>query len=439
VVLGTAGSGKTTLAILRAAFLANPRLAGGGRTLLVTFNNLLVSYLKTLGTSELGAVTVETYHKFARGYLNSRGRMRASAIADGSSRDELLAMALEQTTRIHQTAAVLTRPIGFFAREIDWIQEQGISSLSDYLATERIGRGNARLARSDRPLVFEAFERYRELRTAKGYLYDWASIASAVCAELQRDDSPRWYRHIVIDEGQDFSPQMLRSLVAATDSAGSLTFFGDAAQQIYGTSLSWKKAGLNVQKVWEFKENYRNSREIARLAIAVSQMDYFKGVLDLVEPSMPAAAGPPPTLVLFADRQSQLRFVADQASAARGRSVAILYRSRSHDRTFRNLLPSATRLHKDLKLFASTPGMYYGTFHSAKGLEFDSVIIPFLDDLQSDKDDIESLGEDDALTQAGKLLYVGITRCRTNLVFTQTRDEPNLLPTQGGLYSILQR
>ena len=46
VVLGTAGSGKTTLAILRAAFLADPSTDHFGPTLLVTFNRTLVTYLR---------------------------------------------------------------------------------------------------------------------------------------------------------------------------------------------------------------------------------------------------------------------------------------------------------------------------------------------------------------------------------------------------------
>jgi DNA helicase IV len=49
VVLGTAGSGKTTLALHRAAYLANPATDHAGRTLLVTFNKCLVAYLQALG------------------------------------------------------------------------------------------------------------------------------------------------------------------------------------------------------------------------------------------------------------------------------------------------------------------------------------------------------------------------------------------------------
>ena len=48
-VLGTAGSGKTTLAILRALYLADPATDHFGPTLLVTFNRCLVTYMKHLG------------------------------------------------------------------------------------------------------------------------------------------------------------------------------------------------------------------------------------------------------------------------------------------------------------------------------------------------------------------------------------------------------
>ena len=73
VVLGTAGSGKTTIALLRAHHLAN--IPNGGRVLLVTFNGALVEYMRGMSNSRSAKLVVESYHKFARGYLNSRGKM----------------------------------------------------------------------------------------------------------------------------------------------------------------------------------------------------------------------------------------------------------------------------------------------------------------------------------------------------------------------------
>ena len=74
VVLGTAGSGKTTIALLRAHHLAN--IPNGGRVLLVTFNGALVEYMRGMSNSRAAKLVVESYHKFARGYLNSRGNMQ---------------------------------------------------------------------------------------------------------------------------------------------------------------------------------------------------------------------------------------------------------------------------------------------------------------------------------------------------------------------------
>lgn len=74
VVLGTAGSGKTTLAIYRAIGLAN--YSPKDNILLITFNTTLVKYLEAIVGSELPPnIHVRNYHKFARGYLASRGKM----------------------------------------------------------------------------------------------------------------------------------------------------------------------------------------------------------------------------------------------------------------------------------------------------------------------------------------------------------------------------
>lgn len=124
-------------------------------------------------------------------------------------------------------------------------------------------------------------------------------IATAVRQELAKDTTARRYRHIVIDEGQDLSPEALRSLAEAAQHGGSVTFFGDYHQAIYGQGLSWRSAGLNLgaRPVERFVDNYRNTAAIAHLAIALSQTPAMaSGDEDLVIPKVPVAAGPPPHL-----------------------------------------------------------------------------------------------------------------------------------------------
>ena len=115
-----------------------------------------------------------------------------------------------------------------------------------------------------------------------------------------------WSRHIDESKGQDFSPEMIRSLVSAIPGNGSLTFFGDVAQQIFGQRMSWREAGLKIPQVWRFKENYRNTKQISQLGLAVSQMPFFEGIADMVEPASPRADGPLPTLAKCKDENQQI-------------------------------------------------------------------------------------------------------------------------------------
>jgi superfamily I DNA/RNA helicase len=438
-VLGTAGSGKTTLAILRAAYLGNPNTDNSGRTLLVTFNRALVTYLKHLQGTNLTNVIVENYHLFARGYLGSRGRMRNNSICKGELRELLIGKAMLAVARAKGNHSVFGRGLEFFSREIEWIQQHGIRSAQGYTEAERIGRREAPLDRRSRILVFDVYEQYLSLRKAEGKDFDWDDMANAVCEEFDHDSSRRYYKHVVIDEGQDFSPQMIRSLSKSIPPDGSLTFFGDTAQQIYGRRMSWKSAGLNISKVWEFKENYRNTRQIADLGLSISRMPYYEGTPDLVEPVSPKADGPLPALVECSSERKEIELVRDLAvQASRTQTVAVL--ARTWDLVYkiaRRLPNSAVKLHRDLTTWQAGPKVYYGTFHGAKGLEFDTVFLPFLTSSNvPDPEQIKALGDEEAQADDGKLVYVGVTRAKTRLVITFTGQVTGLLPVDQSLYQV---
>jgi DNA helicase IV len=100
VVQGTAGSGKTVMAIVRAGHLSRSATPNSGPTLLLTHTNSLVKYLRHLADGEADSVTIETYSKFARGYLASLGLMsRNSVAADDAS------WCLRQAIGEHRTGA----------------------------------------------------------------------------------------------------------------------------------------------------------------------------------------------------------------------------------------------------------------------------------------------------------------------------------------------
>jgi superfamily I DNA/RNA helicase len=440
VVLGTAGSGKTTMAIHRAAYLANSDTMHHGPTLLLSFNKSLLAYLNYLRPPELTGVDIRNYHHFARGYLNDRDRMGFNWICDKDpDREIFIGQALEATRKKAPKKAVLKRPLQFFVTETRWMAQQGITSLDEYLEINRVGRGDeGALGAKQRELVFEVFESYRLIREEAGFQYDWYDIATTVCEELEKDERPRKYRHIVIDEGQDFSPSMLRSLALLIPPEGSLTFFGDVAQQVYGRRISWREAGLTIKAPWIFERNYRNSPQIARVGIAIAEMPYFADELDMVPPTEFAAEGPKPTLVRCDSRAEEVELAIEQAKAAsESASVAVLVRRREDlgpfTRAFRN---NGRRLYRDMTHWSPDPGVSYGTVHNAKGYEFDTVILVGLSDSRwPDPGAIEAEGLDEAVASDGRLLYVGVTRARSALIMIHSDEATKLLPPNKNLWT----
>src|SRR5206468_8397000 len=127
---------------------------------------------------------------------------------------------------------------------------------------------------------------------------------------------------------------------------------------------------------WLFQENYRNSKQIAALALAVTRLPFYRDVPDLVEPKEPTAAGPLPVIVEFPNREAEISFVIKKAiEFSRAGSVAILVRDRDDEKIFSSQFQAQafTRLHRNMQTWTGERGLSIGTYHSAKGLEFDSV------------------------------------------------------------------
>lgn len=440
VVLGTAGSGKTTIAMLRAHHLAN--IPNGGKVLLVTFNGALVEYMRGICDSRSANLVIENYYKFARGYLNSRGKMPCwNGILDSEEKARYIAQAVEALGKIYPEEATLKRPKEFFVEEISFIEKFGFSNFEEYRVAERIGRASANIKRENRKWIFAVYEKYRELREISGRKYDWDDLAFYVFNELQNDHSKRRYTHIIIDEGQDFSPMMIKSLVAAMADGGSFTFFGDVAQQIYGSRLSWRDSGIDTNKVWRFDVNYRNPATITTFAKAITKNQFWRQDGDMVEATVHIAEGPKPALIRFSNRDREMLWVAERAIATgKTASTVIVCRSRADIDTFLFFLKrrgcNAIEIDRETPGFSHLKEVYLSTYHSAKGLEFDNVFIPFLDSEKFPDPSIvsDAVSKEDAYADEIKLLYVAATRSKYGLFMTYSGTLSPLFPENSDSY-----
>ena len=162
----------------------------------------------------------------------------------------------------------------------------------------------------------------------------------------------------------------------------------------------------------------------------------------MVEPGAPTADGPRPTLVECSSREAEIELAVKQAvEASKTQSVALLFRDREDEAVVRPRLPrAAIRLDHDMTTWQAGPGIRFGAYHSAKGLEFDAVILPFLSkDRLPDPGYVDIFGKEDATIQDGRLIYVAVTRAKTRLLLIHTGEVTALLPTEPGLYEKVRR
>ena len=448
LVLGPTGTGKTTTAVYRAARLQsrNP----SHRVLLLTFNRSLLAYLDSMYAHVLTDVKPMTYHQFATSYLDERGQaVRHSGVLQGSKQDILIQDVIQRARDTLGNLPLLDRSVEAFKREFAWIAGNGITSPDEYEKRACKVGSTLRISPRERALVFQVYQEYLQVRKEMGYLYDWNDIAIGFLEELARDIDQRQYTHIIVDEGQDFSPVMLRSLAEAIPSYGSLTIFADAAQQIYDskTKMSWRNAGLAVERVWMLRTNYRHTWGIARLTRAMAVMSPFAGITDLVLPKEPEGEeGRRPIVVQCQNPAHQLEVALELAARASQKySVAVLFRTGEEAEAalaeLRKLGCQAEKLDRDVESWFPEPTAWVGTFHAAKGLEFDVVIIPHCDaDVMPDPEETRTWDDQaEAEAREARILLAGVSSARSDVVFLHSSQLTSFLPADADMYQVVDK
>ena len=445
VVTGCAGAGKTLMALYRAYYLSCEKLSNAGTCLFLTYNKALAKdvdrKLKRMGVDTVKAMT---YHSFLYNILIHDKALEDPnqnlQICGGYERDNLINEAMFAVKRRHESSPLFRRERDFFIDEIDWILRMGISSLKEYQDAERIGRGSTRLKSDQRPLMYEVYEEYLA-RLNCSYAYDFENMPFEFAKSCLCTAAVSEYRHIVIDEGQDFPLVLIRAFAEHLPKNGSLTFFLDNTQQIYGPRISWTSAGFTHCKQWELHNNYRNTIEIYELSKAIADsIESYGDNTDVCTVVPPKVHGKHPVLhrVNSNDERDELiRYLAE--CLEHNHTYGILVPNNRYVRLILNLVPNSRNLKKDLEYGDSiSSGIYVSTIQSAKGLEFDTVILPYLDKwLFTSPEDIE---EDEfkknKLIKELKTLYVGVTRARSHLHLIYLDKMTKLMPEDPDYYSL---
>lgn len=388
-VLGGAGTGKTVVAMHRAKWLASQLTSASDRILFTTFtSNLAVDIQENLrkicSAQEFQRIDV---HHIDAWIVDCLKRLEYHLRVVYPNRKD---SEYEQCWSLAEGLInpSLGLPTSFFREEWERvILPQSIRSRQAYLTASRIGRG-VPLTRKQRADIWPVFEEMR-IQLTQRKLTTIEDAAFDIIAMLDSGSNIKPYRSIVVDEGQDFGPEMLvllRRLVPENED--DLFIVGDGHQRIYHRKAALGKCGINIRgRGKKLKINYRTTEEIRRFAtrilegIAIDDMDES---LDTLMDYRSLMHGDYPDVHQFSSMNDESKWVAEKiesliSSGMLSQDICLVARTNNLLEEFQSQFQSMgieiRKLSRQVPDNRNLPGIRLATMHRVKGLEFKAVFM----------------------------------------------------------------
>jgi superfamily I DNA/RNA helicase len=435
-VSGTAGTGKTVVALHRAAHLAreNP----GSSVLLTTFSDALAGALdRKLKILLLGEPAVAE-----RIIVKAIGRLGHDLYAEAFGAPNLIDA---QSVGDLIAAAARRQPSKFSQRFLanEWfgvVEPWLVQSSEEYAQASRLGR-KTRLGAKQREALWPLFQDVRDAIAKLGAITTADMFARIADTVRRNGKSP--YDFAVVDEAQDLGVGEARFFSAlGAGRPNGLFFAGDLGQRIFRTPFSWKSLGIDVRgRSATLRVNYRTSHQIRSqadrlLPNAIADVD---GIEESRNGAVSVFDGPAPLVRVFADAKAESKSVGDWIAeriqqGLRPEAIGVFVRSEGQLDRARAAAKvanvSTVVLGADVEGLAGHVALC--SMHAAKGLEFSAVAVMACDDeVLPLQERIESVADDADLEEVYNterhLLYVACTRARDQLFVTGVAPESEFL------------
>ena len=460
LVLAGAGSGKTSVLVARAGWLLRRQEAEPGQILLLAFGRNAADEMNERIQERLGEVAIQakTFHALALQVIKE-GSRKTPAISkletDSKARRALLVENWQQQCTEKKAQAKGWRQ--WLTEELEWELPEGDFWHDSRLAERLAGRLERWLGLmrtyggSQAEMIALADEEIRDLFTKRVRLLapllkawkaalkeegavDFAGLIHQAVNILDKGRFISPWKHILVDEFQDISPQRAQLLAALRRQNKQTNLFavGDDWQAIY--RFSGAELALTTAFAANFGEGaqcaldttYRFNDRIGEVANSFIQQNPHQ----LQKPLNSLSKGNKKSVVILP--QEQLEALLDKMSGYAKPDERILVLARYHHLKPEVLLKAVTRWPK--------LNIEFMTIHASKGQQAEYVIIVGLHDGHDGFPALarESLIEEVLLPQPEdfpdaeerRLLYVALTRAKHQVWLLQDRERPSVFVEQ---------
>ncbi|WP_420431530.1 UvrD-helicase domain-containing protein, partial [Candidatus Poriferisocius sp.] len=401
-VSGSAGTGKTIVALHRAVHLA--RINPGARVLLTTFSDTLVSVLRIklrrlISNEPRLAERLEVY---AINRISERLFEAHIARPKIATREQIRQLLTEATDG---KGAQRFSPRFLLREWEDVVDAWQLPTWEDYRDVKRLGR-KTRLPEQQRLELWEVFEIVKRGLSEQG-LVTRAQMCNQLAEKLPTRRNPP-FDFAVVDEAQDIGVTQLRFLAALGGGRPNALFFaGDLGQRIFQPPFSWKSLGVDVRgRSQTLRINYRTSHQIRMQSdrLLGPQISDVDGNVEDRRGTVSIFNGPEPDIRVFNSKEQEGKavgaWIAERiAEDVMPHEIGIFVRSMEQlDRAKAAAQESGTPFKTlDEHMEISTGMLSVSTMHLAKGLEFravvamacDDEVIPLLERIESVADDAD--------------------------------------------------
>ncbi len=426
-VAGSAGTGKTVVAIHRAAHILQSNKAA--KLLLTTFSSPLSNALE----HKLGLLLHDDPNLDHRVSVRPFEGVAKELFTLIHGHDPKMARREHVFSALDQAAKELELE-GFTDRFLmsEWryvIDAWQIDGLEAYARVPRLGRKN-RLGSRQRERLWPVFVRTREILAAQ-HRYTPATVCGEVAA-YYNDRPGKPFTHIIVDEAQDLGVPELKMIAAiAPDEPQALFFAGDLGQRIFQEPFSWLGLGIDVRgRSHTLKVNYRTSHQIRQLAdkLLPTIVRDVDGIEEDRRGTVSVFNGPNPDIQIHSDSEEEIRAISLAIHEAVDDGmppdeIGVFVRSADELTRARKAVNEAgqTPLELSDRVEDRTGRVAIGTMHLAKGLEFRQVIVMACDEnILPDQDRIDMVADevelDEVYDTERHLFYVACTRAREKLI-----------------------